>query len=47
VQIEEVTAEVEGLKQAVVDGRRLNDLQIEDTNRLKMELSGLKKENEM
>jgi len=35
------------MQDALRSGKRLNDLQIEDNNRLKKELNNLKKENEV
>lgn len=46
-KINEIATELEKLQDLLKSGRRLNDLQIEDNNRLKQELSGLKKENDM
>jgi len=46
-QILETTRDLDNFKRGVVDGRKLNNLQIDDTNRLKMELSAMKKGNEM
>jgi len=43
----EIVGEVETLQDALKSGRRLNDLQIEDNNRLKTELNSLRKENDM
>jgi len=46
-RMQEITSEIYTLQDTLKSGRRLNDLQIEDNNRLKIELNALKKENDM
>jgi len=46
-RLQELNHEIDTLQDTLKSGRRLNDLQIEDNNRLKTELNALKKENDM
>jgi len=46
-KLNEIINELSTIQDALRSGKRLNDLQIEDNNRLKKELNNLKKENEV
>lgn len=46
-KLSEQLRELNSMQDALRSGKRLNDLQIEDNNRLKKELNDLKKENEI